>query len=82
MKSFVYVLYLITVPDILDLDKRAVHRHAFENQETCIDLAHTLGQELDPISRKQQCQTLEEYDLANMHIINTTTTDRTDYGGL
>jgi len=27
-------------------------------------------------------QTLEEYDLANMHIINTTTIDRTDYGGL
>ena len=62
MKSFVYVLYLITVPDILDLDKKAFHRLAFENQETCLHLAHTLGQELDPISRKQRCQTLEEYD--------------------
>ena len=62
MKSLVYVLYLITVPDILDEDKRAVHRLSFESQETCLDLAHTLGQELDPISRKQQCQTLEEYD--------------------
>ena len=62
MKSFVYVLYLITIPDILDDDKMAVHRLAFENQETCINLAHTLKQETDPISRKQQCQQLEEYD--------------------
>ena len=62
MKSFVYVLYLITVPDILDLDKKAFHRLAFENQETCLHLAHTLGQEIDPSSRKQQCQQLEEYD--------------------
>ena len=62
MKSFVYVLYLITMPDIFDGDKMAFHRLAFENQETCIDLAHTLKQEIDPFSRKQQCQTLEEYD--------------------
>ena len=56
MKSLVYVLYLITVPDILDLDNMAFHRLAFENQETCLELAHTLGQELDPSARKQQCQ--------------------------
>ena len=61
MKSFVYVLYLITVPDILDLDKRAVHRISFENQETCLELAHTLGQELDPSARKQQCQKIIAY---------------------
>ena len=61
MKSFVYVLYLITVPDILDEDKRAVHSLSFESQETCLDLAHTLGQELDPISRKQQCQKIIAY---------------------
>ena len=62
MKSLVYVLYLITVPDILVEDNRAIHRLAFDSQATCLDRAHTLGQELDPISRKQQCQTLEEYD--------------------
>ena len=62
MKEFIYVLYLITVPDILDLDKMAFHRIAFENQETCLELAHTLGQEIDPSARKQQCQQLEEYD--------------------
>tara|TARA_R100000655_G_scaffold17674_1_gene37544 strand:+ start:487 stop:708 length:222 start_codon:yes stop_codon:yes gene_type:complete len=56
MKTFIYVFYLITVPDILDLDKMAFHRLAFENQETCLDLAHTLGQEIDPSARKQQCQ--------------------------
>lgn len=56
MKSFVYVLYLITVPDILDLDKKAFHRLAFENQETCLHLAHILGQEIDPSARKRQCQ--------------------------
>jgi hypothetical protein len=61
MKSLVYVLYLITVPDILDEDKRAVHRLSFESQATCLDLAHTLGQELDPISRKQQCQKIIAY---------------------
>ena len=42
MKEFIYVLYLITVPDILDLDNMAFHRLAFENQETCLELAHTL----------------------------------------
>ena len=61
MKSFVYVLYLITMPDILDGDKMAFHRLAFENQETCLELAHTLGQELDPSARKQQCQKIIAY---------------------
>ena len=61
MKSFVYVLYLITVPDILDLDNMAFHRLAFENQETCLELAHTLGQEIDPSARKQQCQKIVAY---------------------
>lgn len=61
MKEFIYVLYLITVPDILDLDKMAFHRIAFENQETCLELAHTLGQEIDPSARKQQCQKIIAY---------------------
>ena len=61
MKSFIYVLYLITVPDILDLDNMAFHRLAFENQETCIELSHTLVQELDPSARKQQCEKIIAY---------------------
>ena len=56
MKSFVYVLYLITVPDILDLDKGQFIDFRLKTRRR-LDLAHTLGQELDPISRKQ-CQTL------------------------
>ena len=61
MKSLVYVLYLITVPDILDLDNMAFHRLAFENQESCLELAHKLGQELDPSAQKQQCQKIVAY---------------------
>lgn len=63
LKIMYYVLYLITVPDVLT-EGQNVHRLAFENQEDCLYMAHTLKQELDPFSRKQQCQELSEYSLS------------------
>tara|TARA_R110002012_G_scaffold292293_1_gene487450 strand:+ start:141 stop:374 length:234 start_codon:yes stop_codon:yes gene_type:complete len=59
--SFFYVLYLITIPDVLS-EGQNVHRIAFEEQEDCLYMAHTLDQELDPFARKQQCQELTEYN--------------------
>ena len=61
IETLYYVQYLITVPDILT-DGQNVHRLAFEHQKDCLYMAHTLKQELDPISRKQQCQELTAYD--------------------
>jgi len=62
LKIMYYVLYLITVPDVLT-EGQNVHRLAFENQEDCLYMAHTLKQEIDPFSRKQQCQELTEYNV-------------------
>mgnify|MGYP003134652473 FL=1 len=58
-----YVLYLITVPDIMETET-VIQRLAFEHKEDCLYLAHILKQELDPIAQKQQCQDLEEYKLS------------------
>ena len=60
--SFFYVLYLITVPDVLN-EGQNIHRLAFEKQEDCLYMAHTLKQEVDPFARKQQCQELTEYSM-------------------
>ena len=62
VKIMYYVLYLITVPDVT-ADNQNVHRLAFEEQKDCLYMAHTLKQELDPFSRKQQCQENIEYSL-------------------
>ena len=57
-----YVLYIITVPDIL-IDGHNVHRLSFEHQKDCLHLAEALDQIRDPIVRKQQCQELTEYSM-------------------
>jgi len=62
VQSFFYVLYLITVPDVLN-EGQNIHRLAFEKQEDCLYMAHTLKQEVDPFARKQQCQEISEYNL-------------------
>jgi len=63
-KILYYVLYLITLPNVLAEDETVYHRLAFEKQEDCLYMAHTLKQELDPFSRKQQCQENIEYRLS------------------
>ena len=60
-KALYYVLYLITVPNVLAEKEVMTHRIVFEKQENCLYMAHMLKQELDPFARKQQCQENIEY---------------------
>ena len=60
-KALYYVLYLITVPNVLAEREIMTHRIVFEKQENCLYMAHMLKQELDPFARKQQCQENIEY---------------------
>ena len=60
-KALYYVLYLITVPDVLEEKEIMTHRLAFEQQQNCLYMAHILKQELDPFAQKQQCQENTEY---------------------
>lgn len=62
MPTLYFVLYLITVPDVLTETDTLVHRLAFETQEDCLYMAHRLRQEVDPFARKQQCQELVKYE--------------------
>ena len=62
VQAFFYVLYLITDPDVLN-EGQNIHRLAFEKQEDCLYMAHTLKQEVDPFARKQLCLELTEYSM-------------------
>ena len=51
MNTF-FVLYLLTVPDIMksDVDLRRV---VFHDHETCMYVAQSLNQTVDPVARKE-----------------------------
>ena len=60
-KALYYVLYLITVPNVLAEREIMTHRIVFEKQENCLYMAHKMKQEVDPFARKQQCQENTEW---------------------
>jgi len=61
IKASFFVLYFITVPDVTTEVVTIFHRWAFEEQEYCLYMAHKMKQELDPFTRKQQCQENTEW---------------------
>jgi hypothetical protein len=61
IKASFFVLYLITIPNVLVDSETVVHRLAFNEQKSCLYMAHTLKQELDPFAQKQQCQENTEW---------------------
>ena len=59
-ETIVYILYLITQPDIMDTQLK-VHQIVFEDKKTCMHMAEVLQQKRDPVVKKPNCTKVESY---------------------
>ena len=59
-ETIVYILYLITQPDIMDTQLK-IHQIVFGDKKSCIHMAEVLQQEHDPVVKKPNCTKVESY---------------------
>ena len=59
MNTF-FALYILTVPDIMENNVN-LKRVAFHDHETCMYVAQSLNQVLDPVARKENCIEVDNF---------------------
>jgi hypothetical protein len=59
MNTF-FALYILTVPDIMENNVN-LKRVVFHDHETCMYVAQSLNQVLDPVSRKENCIEVDNF---------------------
>ena len=59
MNTF-FALYILTVPDIMENNVN-LKRVVFHDHETCMYVAQSLNQVLDPVARKENCVEVDNF---------------------
>tara|TARA_B100001057_G_scaffold231658_1_gene231900 strand:+ start:296 stop:520 length:225 start_codon:yes stop_codon:yes gene_type:complete len=59
MNTF-FALYILTVPDIMENNVN-LKRVVFHDHETCMYVAQSLNQVLDPVAKKQNCIEVDNF---------------------
>ena len=59
MNTF-FALYILTVPDIMENNVN-LKRVVFHDHETCMYVAQSLNQVLDPLARKENCVEVDNF---------------------